>query len=110
MRLPPPSTAYRIARWRDAGCRSAGGSRRASTSSIRRWRSPDQTAQARSGCIVTRLRGGGVEGLQHALLEDLHLLLRILQRGLAELQQLRAPPVGGERFGERQLPAFHRRD
>ena len=53
---------------------------------------------------------GRLEGLQHAFFQDLHLLLRVLQRRLAVLQQFGAPLVRGQRLLERQLPAFHRGD
>ena len=43
------------------------------------------------------------------MLEDLDLVLRILERRLAIGQQLRSALVGGERFLERKLAAFHGR-
>ena len=50
------------------------------------------------------------ERLQHALLEHLDLLLRVLERRLAEREQLGAALVRRQRLLERQLPAFHRGD
>src|SRR4051812_44089171 len=72
---------------------------------MRRWRSPAQTGHARSGFTA----GGafGLEAFQYALLEYLHLLLGVLEGVLAELQEARSTLVRGQRFVERQLPAFH---
>ena len=51
-----------------------------------------------------------LERLQHALFEDLHLLLRVLQRRLAEREQFGSALVGGQRFLQRQLAALHPAD
>jgi hypothetical protein len=69
---------------------------------VRCWRSEAQTAYSTSGFI-----GVALERLQDSLFEDQHLLLRVLERRLTELQQLGAALVGGERILERQLAAFH---
>src|SRR5437868_13316864 len=96
----------------------AEGSNRSTTFSTRRARSLDQTANARSGCIALA-RGGfrrgaarvhGRERLEHAALEHLDLLLCVLERGLAILEQLGAALVGGQSIGEWQLAALHRGD
>src|SRR5208282_6451749 len=102
----------------DRGGSAAGGSSSSMTASTRRARSLDQTAHVTSGCIGIphpgRSLGGGVfifggEGFEHAALEDLNLLLRVLQRSLAVLQQLGATLVRGERIGQRQLAVLHGR-
>src|SRR6185295_12708637 len=92
---------------RGGGVPASNVSARSSTSSIRRCRSPRQTSKARSGCIVAAIRR---KRLQDALLQDLDLLLRVLQRRLAERDELGAALVRGERLLQRQLAAFHRRD
>ena len=48
--------------------------------------------------ITHELLFGAAEIFQHAVFEYLHLLLGILQRSLAKLEQLRAALIGGERF------------
>src|SRR5665213_2133315 len=77
----------------------------ASTRSTRCWRSGIHTANSTSGFIAL-----GIERLQHAFFEHDHFLLRILEGRLAELQQLGAALVGGERLLQRQLAAFHALD
>src|SRR5262245_59882847 len=88
IRLPPSSTAYRIACESATGIRSAAGSTRASTSSTRRWRSLHQTAHARSGFIARHARFRSLERLQQSPFIHLHLLLRVLERRLAILEEL----------------------
>src|SRR5512146_1811637 len=85
----------------------SSGSTRSRTDSMRCWRSRDQTANVQSLRIVALV---GRERLQHALFEHLNLLLRVLECRLAEREQRGAALVGGERFGERQLAAFHPSD
>src|SRR5689334_16166095 len=94
-----------------ASCSRAGGSLASGrspsrTRSIRSVRSRVQGAKPPS-CIVF---GVGAERLQHALLEDLDLLLGILQRVLAVREELGAALVGGKRFLERKLTGLHRCD
>src|SRR5437868_15233518 len=78
---------------------------RTRTSSIRRCRSRDHTANGTSLCIGAAFR---FERFQHALFQDEDLLLRVLERRLAIREKLGAPFVRGERFLERQLAALHR--
>src|SRR5271155_2270642 len=106
-----------MASCKDCGNSSAGGRRASMTASTRRARSLDQTAHETSGCIglaqAITFHPGLLfvrrEGLQYPALEDLNLLLRILQRSLAKLQQLGAALVCGERVGQRQLAILHGR-
>src|SRR2546425_11367533 len=88
IRLPPPSTAYRIASCRARGASVACGKTTSRATSTRRARSPAQTSHATSGFIVARGRvaTAGREYLEYAAFENLHLLLRVLERGLAILQ------------------------
>ena len=90
------------------------------TLSTRRARSPDQTAHVTSGCIgVIRPRRSGAplpasgfsrgESFEHPALENLHLLLRILERPLAILQQLGAALVRRQGVRQRQLSVLHGR-
>src|ERR1051326_5748392 len=95
----------------------AEGSRRSTTLSTRRARSLDQMAKARSGCIAlararlrSRIHRLRRKRLEHAALEHLNLLLGVLERGLAVLEQLGAPLISRQRVGERQLAALHRGD
>src|SRR5437762_8658035 len=78
---------------------------RTRTSSMRRCRSRDHTANGTSLCIDAAFR---LERFQHALFQDQDLLLRILECRLAIGEKLGTPLVGGQRFLERQLPALHR--
>src|SRR5262245_42706145 len=80
---------------------SGDGSTRSSASWTRCNCSCDQVAKSVVVAIVT------LEVPQDAVLQDFHLLLRILQSRLAVLQQLRATLVGSERTLERQLARFH---
>ncbi len=48
------------------------------------------------------------EILQHAAFQNLHLLLGILQLGLAQLEQFRAAFVCRQRLLQRHLAFFHR--
>ena len=47
------------------------------------------------------------EIFQHAAFQDFHLLLRILQLGLAQFEQFRTALVGRQRLFQRHLPLFH---
>src|SRR5258705_13746031 len=78
---------------------------RTRTSSMRRCRSRDHTANGTSLCIGAAFR---LERFQDALFQHQDLLLGILERRLAVGEKLCSPLVRGERFLERQLPTFHR--
>src|SRR5689334_8147407 len=80
-------------------------SARASASSIRACRSRAQAANS-AGIVAAARR----ERLEHPALQYLDLLLRVLESGLAERNELGAALVRGERIGERQLAALHRGD
>src|SRR3970282_600799 len=87
------------------GAISGPGSTRCSVASTRsRWEC-DQVAK--SIVIVAAVT---LEVPQDAVLQHLHRLLRILQGGLAILEQLGAALVGRERALERQLALFHAGD
>src|SRR5437868_7017917 len=79
---------------------------RTRTSSMRRCRSRDHTANGTSLCIGAAFR---LERFENALLQDQDLLLRILERRLAIGEKLGPPLVRGERLLEGQLTALHRR-
>src|SRR5262245_57574769 len=80
---------------------SAAGSTRWSVSCTRCNCECDQAAKSVVVAIVT------FEVPQDAVLQDFHLLLRILQSRLAVLQQFRAALVRSKRPLERQLARFH---
>src|SRR6202040_3477622 len=108
-RFPPPSAAQRVAACSDGGDSSPAGSAPSSALSTLCALSRDHTGHATSGFIdLGRSRGFrsvGLEALQHSALQDLHLLLSVLERRLAILQQLGAALVCRKRFRKRQLPA-----
>ena len=57
-----------------------------------------------------RRRRPAQNALQHALFQDLDLLLRVLERRLAERDELGPALVRRQRLLQRQLLAFHGRD
>src|SRR5688572_756692 len=84
---------------------SAAGSTRCNAASTCCSRACDHAAKSVVVVAVVTL-----EFPQDAVLQHLHLVLRVLQRGLAVLEQLGAALVLGERALERQPPVLHARD
>ena len=74
-----------------AAARSAAGSARSSTSSMRRCRSPHQTAKARSGFIAPAARLRRSNAFSTPFSRISHLLLRVLERRLADTASSSAP-------------------
>src|SRR4051812_36809402 len=103
-----------MASWRRLGATLAGGSRTASAASTRPATSRDQSWK--SEAITTRRASPespilvGREVAQRFAVEDRDASLRVREARLAELDQLGAPLVSGERFLEGQLAVFHARD
>src|SRR5687767_4900851 len=100
MRLPPPSTAWRMAACRRRGASSSRGSRASSVASTR-------SAQARQ-----RAPGSGlIEGFGFFRLERIaeqaHAQFGLLERGLAVAVERDAALVGLQRVVERQIALFH---
>src|SRR4249920_2884476 len=90
---------------RRRGAISGAGSTRCSVASTRsRW-ACDQAEKS-----IVAIAAVTLEVPQDAVLQHLHLLLRILQGGLAILEKLGAALVGGERALERQLAFLHAGD
>src|SRR5690349_22749759 len=91
--------------WHRAAARGAGvaqeGPSRGRLQHDPAWRRP------KSGNRPCPSLFGRAETLQHVLFEDLDLLLRVLERPLAEFEQLGATLVRSERLLERHLPGFH---
>src|SRR2546423_38952 len=89
-----PAASASIAVCSDCGDSSAAGSAPSSALSTRCALSRDQTGHPTSGFIdlarSRAFRGVGLETLEHSALQDLHLLLSVLERRLAILQELGA--------------------
>src|SRR5215210_7927225 len=101
-----------MAACRRAGAMRASGSTCSSTASMRVCRAAAQLWKSAGFNVLLLgvLLLGRPEAFQHAFFEDFHLLLCVLQSGLAELEKLGAALVGGERLFEGHLPRFHTGD
>src|SRR3972149_2193402 len=99
-RLPPPSTAYRMAECSRTGTRSARGSARSKADSTRAWTRPIQAAKSVVGVGTGKV-------LERVLFENLHLLLRLGEQVLAVLRELEPALVSGERLLQAELARFH---
>src|SRR5712664_3011197 len=100
MRLPPPSTAYRMASCRRCGAIPADGRKRSSAVSTRAW---TFAIQAVNSCVVV----GTGEVFQGVFFKHLHLLLRAREDPLAVLSQLEASLVRGKGLLQSQLSRLH---
>src|SRR4249919_680479 len=102
MRLPPSSTAWRIAPWRRCGEVAGSGSAAESAASTRVRQGP----KSKSG-----IRGRGAEGFGVVRLfrvaEQAHAQFGLFQGGLAFAVEADAAFVGGERFFEAHVAVFH---
>src|SRR5262249_36167764 len=102
MRLPPPSTAYRIAWCRRCGAIDGEGRKRSSVASVRAWTFAIQ--------VVKSLVVATGEVFQRVFLEHLHLLLGACEHALAVLRELQTALVRGERLFQGELSGLHAGD
>src|SRR5262245_21350168 len=114
-----------MASCRRVGAIEGGGRSRSSTSSTRRWCACVHATKSGASADTAKQHCGGAarvahglftaavqsaELLQHARLEYFHLLLAVLERALAIVQQRGAALVSSERLLERQLARLHAGD
>src|SRR5215831_7868384 len=102
MRLPPPSTEYRIAWCRRCGAIDGEGRNRSSVASVRAW--------TRAIQVVKSLVVGTGEVFQRVFFEHLHLLLGAREHALTVLRELQAALVRGERLLQGELSGLHAGD